>query len=218
MSDQPDALSGLIKVRIEAVGTSELVMSNGILADPDNEYAREIAIITAKGSSMTEVERARKEMLQWRGHLYVDPEGKPAIPMPNLIRCLADAGGALGKGTSSLRPSVERALIPMGSWIPLDYKPGPKTVQELQEDPRFRWRTLVNLNPSGGRKGGKGPKVWPQFSNWGFTTHLMWNGEALDWDKLERVVRMAGLGIGICDARRMGRGRFDGKVYREGEE
>lgn len=218
MTEQAAGLTGLVQVRIEVTGTSELVMASGRLADPEDEYTREIAVLTARGSEMTVEERARKERLQWRGHLYTDPDGRVAIPMPNLLRCLAEAGGALGSGVKSLRPSVQRGLIPLGSWIPLEYKPGPKSIPELQEDPQFRWRTIVNLNPTSGRKGGKGPKVWPQFASWGFTTRLMWNPEVLDWDKLERVVRTAGLAIGICDARRMGRGRFDGKVYKEAEQ
>ncbi len=99
------------------------------------------------------------------------------------------------------------------SEIPLDYK-GPPDVRDLINDEAFWWRTVANLNPTRGLKGGKGTKVWPQFTKWGFTAHITVIADAIDWEDLLRVVEMAGSGEGICDARRLGKGRFAATVTR----
>lgn len=193
-------------MRVETVltGTSALVMKNPQLADPDNEFVKQIAHIVAKGAKMTEVDRQEKSKLQFLGALYVH-DGRPYLPTSNLRRCFIAAATIrrLGKG-------VERALIPVSQRAELDY-PGPRDITALWEDPAYRYVTMVNGNPSRGKKSML-PSTRPWFPKWTVVAEWELVEDALDYDNLVDVVEVAGRIEGLGDNRRNGFGRFTGEV------
>ena len=202
-------------VRAVLTGKSPLVMHNGLLADPDNEYTRQIDEIVAKKKDMTAEDRSRKEALQWRGSLYTEevkeggetePRERIVVPWVNLFRCLEAGGKALGQGTKSKGAAVVRSITPTETYMILGYD-GPSGIAELAAERRFRWRTIINPNPTAGSKR-KLPSVRPIFPEWQLETavHVV-TDMGLSWEDFERAFRAAG-NIGLCDALKLGYGRF----------
>jgi hypothetical protein len=186
-------------------GASPLLMKNPALADPDNELVQQIRAITSKGVKMTAEDRAEKSKLQWFGALYVH-NGEPFLPANNLLRCFVEAGKLTRNGTD-----VERALVPSEARLVLDY-PGARDVNELWLDTAYRYETMVNGNPNGGKKKSMIPSTRPMFPKWSITAHWELFEKALDYTKLVEIAEAAGLTQGVGDNRRNGFGRFHVKV------
>lgn len=199
-----------IRLTVTFAGVTPLVMCNGAMADAESELSQAIKAITDKGSKMTAEDRTRKDRLQWRGELYTDPAGtQVVIPQPNIARCLANAGKATRNGTD-----VIRAVSFPFSWVPLTYD-GPDMIDKLADDPAFTWRAVANLSPTKGPRGGKGAKVWPCFDKWALTFPVILYPDLLDLERFTSIVENAGIGEGIGDARRLGKGRFTGTVAKD---
>lgn len=207
-----------ITVRAVLTRKSPLVMHHPRTADPDDEMKLAIDEIVAKGKQMTPEDRKRKEDLQWRASLYTEevkegddvPRERVIVPMIWLIRALEGGGKTLGTGTSSKGAAVFRSVTPTETFMLLGYD-GPQDVAGLGRDSRFRWRAIVNPNPTAS-KPVKLPSVRAIFPAWEVTTtlHLV-TDMGLSWADFERAFRAAG-NIGIGDARRLGYGRFNVKL------
>jgi hypothetical protein len=201
-----------IRVRLTITGKSPLVMHNAQLADPDCEFTQQIKEITQKRQGMTPEDRQRKGLLEWRGCLYteeVKEEGDAAlrervvVPTINLRRAMEDGGKAFKRGGGLL---VERGVLMAETYAVLEYD-GPRDINDLMADPRFRFRTMVNGNPSRG-KGSKVPRTRAIFPAWSLTTTLVLMTEQLGWEDFDQIIRITGRSVGICDAKKLGNGRF----------
>jgi hypothetical protein len=186
-------------------GASALLMKNPAMADPDNEIVQQIKAITAKGSKMTAEDRARKAELQWFGSLYLN-NGEPFIPATNLHKCFAEAGKITRNGTD-----VERALIPTEALLVLTY-PGPRDVSKLWLDKTYRYETMANANPNGGKKKSMVPLMRPMFPKWSIIARWEFFEKALDFYRFLDIAEAAGLTQGLGDNRRNGFGRFHVEV------
>jgi hypothetical protein len=209
-----------IMARVVLAGKSPLVMHHTRTADPDDEMQAAINEITAKGSRMTPEDRKRKEALQWRASLYTeqvkDDDGETLrerviVPMMWLTRAWEEGGKTLGSGTQSKGAAVFRSVTQTETQMLLRYD-GPQDIDELARDPRFRWRTMVNPNPTSGKK-----KLLPSVrgifpAGWEVTTVLsVVTSMGLSWDDFLRASHAAG-NIGIGDSRKLGNGRFRVKI------
>lgn len=194
-----------IKARLTLTGISPLVLNNGQLADPTNEYTIQIAQIVSKGTRRTPEEREQEELLTWRGSLYVT-DGQLVFPVNAILRSFERGGVLAGKlGTKTVA-----GVIATQTEVPLDYE-GPRELDKLAADSRFRFRTLVNPNPSSAKKG-KVPRMRPIFPSWSLTVEVIVMSEALGWDDFCRVVRLAGQMEGIGNARKLGMGRYEVEI------
>lgn len=214
MTEQVSALESMdVTVRAVLTGKSPLVMHHPRTADPDDEFTLAISEIVAKKKAMTPEDRRRKEDLQWRASLYtesVKEDGELAeraiVPMIWLTRALEAGGKTLGTGTNSKGAAVFRSVTASEPFMLLDYD-GPQDIAGLAEDPRFRWRTLVNPNPTAS-KPVKLPSVRAIFPRWSVTTTLnLVTYMGLSWDDFDKSFRAAG-NLGLGDARKLGYGRF----------
>lgn len=203
-----------VMARVVLTGKSPLLMHNPRTADPDDEMQAAIAEITDKRSKMTGEDRKRKEALQWRACLYSDDikEGdeiaeRVIVPMMWLTRAWEEGGKTLGAGTASKGAAVVRSVTQTETLLRLRYD-GPQDILGLAADPRFRYRTMVNPNPTGGKKKLL-PSVRPIFpSGWELTTDLsVVTSMGLSFDDFQRASHAAG-NCGIGDARKLGFGRF----------
>jgi hypothetical protein len=197
-----------LRVEVTITGKSALVMHNALLADPDEEIVQEIKGITDRRGKMTPEDRQRKGILEWRGGLYTEQAGAGGsecvvVPTVNLYRALEEGGRAFRRGGGLL---IERGILPTETYARLDYD-GPADISELAEDRRFRWRTMVNGNPSRG-KGSKIPRTRPIFPAWSLTTTLVLMTEQLGYEDFEQIARITGRSVGIGDAKKLGYGRF----------
>lgn len=220
MSEQPLIEPIEIMARVVLTGKSPLVMHHTRTADPDDEMQAAIREIEAKKTQMTAEDRQRKAALQWRASLYTDEikdDGdemhaeRVVVPMMWLTRAWEEGGKTLGQGTASKGAAVVRSVTPTETQMLLKYD-GPQDIAGLAADPRFRWRTMVNPNPTGGTK-----KLIPSVraifpSGWEVTTTLsVVTTMGLSWDDFMRASHAAG-NIGVGDSRKLGHGRFRVKI------
>lgn len=187
-----------MEVKLELTGTSPLLMHSINLADPDNEFVREIATYTAKRKK-TEDDRRAVERLEWFGGLYVD-NGQVVMPTGNIRKSFIQAGKISKQGTQ-----VTRALQFTDLQVPLAYD-GPKDLEALFADPAYSNRAAVGIS------GKRVMRVRPQFNTWAVVANAFLLEDVMDVSDLELVAKRAGLAEGLGDNRVNGYGRFSIRV------
>jgi len=188
-----------MKIRIELVGTTPLLMHNPRMVDPDFELNRQIKAITAKRKK-TDDDLRTIEMLEWYGGLY-DENGVVVQPSSKVRKCLINTARISKAGKM-----VERALTLAEMYVPLIYS-GPKEIDKLFADKRFHSRLSVGVG------GKRVMRVRPQFFPWAMNvTGLFVEDAGLNFEDFVRIVELAGVVEGIGDNRVNGYGRYDGKV------
>lgn len=193
-----------MRIRTLVGGISPYVMKSARGADPENETVQEIKAITDKRMKMTSEDRFNKARLQFAVCLYIDERG-PYVPAVNFRKCLIEAGRTISKGTA-----IERALLPIEMKLPLIYD-GPRDIEGLWATPQHRYETMVNGNPSRGKKS-MISSMRPIFPKWGLDAEWELVTEALDFADFVRVAELAGQVEGLGDNRKNGLGRFNVKV------
>lgn len=191
----------MARVTLVFKGTSPLLMHNVQLADPDNEFSKQIAEYTRKRKK-TEEDRAAISRIEWMGGLYLG-DGGPVVPTQNVRKCLIQTGKITRQGTS-----VQRAFIPLGLEVPLKYD-GPRKPSELIEIPRFIHRAPAKVGTS------TVIRTRPCFPEWEFAVEAEVMTDVLDLDDFTELVSRAGVVEGIGDGRSMGYGRFEATVKPE---
>jgi hypothetical protein len=188
-----------MKISIQLVGTSPLLMHNPRMVDPEFELNREIKAITSKRKK-TDEDLKQIERLEWYGGLY-EEKGVIVQPVAKARKCLINTAKImkLGKG-------IERTLILDGLTVPLEHD-GPKSTDAVYELPRFHSRLSVGVN------GKRVMRVRPSFFPWAMTVSGVFVTDAgVNFDELQRIVELAGTVEGIGDNRVNGYGRFVGKI------
>jgi hypothetical protein len=187
-----------MEIRLELTGTSPLLQHNISLADPDNEFVKEIATYTAKRKK-TEDDRRAIERLEWFGGLYVEG-GRIVMPTGNIRKCFIQAGKITKQGTQ-----VTRALQFLQMNVPLAYE-GPDDPKELFKRPEFHHRSAVGI------QGKRTMRVRPCFPRWALVADAILLESVMDVDNLRRVADLAGKAEGLGDNRINGFGRFSVKI------
>lgn len=194
-----------MKITIELVGTSPLLMHNPRMVDPEFELNRQIKTLTSKRKK-TDDDQRQIERLEWFGGLYTsNNSGSPLVTQPTskVRKCLINTARISKAGKM-----VERALSFSDLDVPLEYD-GPRDIEALFADKRFHSRLSVGV----GNK--RVMRVRPQFFPWALTVSGLFIEDAgLNIDDMERIVELAGLVEGIGDNRVNGYGRFVGAVRR----
>lgn len=124
------------RIRFKVRGLTPLLLHNLRLADPLEPVVKEIKKITSKGSKkMTEDDHARLSDLEWLGGLYVNEKQQPIFPADNIQGAFIEAAPKVQRG---LRETLKAAIsVEADALIVHD---GPKTLDGLKADPRFRLR------------------------------------------------------------------------------
>ncbi len=200
------------RVTLELTGRPPgLVLNNGELADDTNPIAVQIAELVDAGrgrKKLTDEQRERKDHLNWRGSLYVNQDGKLYLPANNLLRAIVAAAREYNLGTKI----EDRGAIMLEAAPPeliIDHD-GPDDLKKLWADTRYRFRTLVNPNPSSRNKGLL-PLMRPVFPGWSITTTAVIIPEMINWESFVKVMEAAG-NVGVGNARKIGYGRFNVKI------
>jgi len=180
-------------IQVDLTGTRPLVMHNARLADPLDPVTQELAKLTSK-QKKTPADHEMVADVEWRGSLYWD-DG-PYIPSEALLRSFRDAAGAWKLG-----PSVERALLATIDHLAVIHD-GPKTIEALSKDKRFRLRKGVVVQRN------RVVRTRPIFRTWSLHAEFEWNESELSAANIERIAERAGIFFGIGTARRLGYGRF----------
>jgi hypothetical protein len=191
-----------MKIVIDVVGTSPLLMHNPRMVDPEFEINRQMKVLTGIRKKTDETLR-QIGRLEWFGGMY-EVEGVVVQPTSKLRKCLINAGRISKQGKS-----IERALSFSELNVPLIYE-GPKELNKLFEDKRYTSRLSVGI----GNK--RVMRVRPQFSQWGLRVKGLFIEDAgLNLGEFEHIAELAGLSEGIGDNRVNGYGRFTVKVTQD---
>ena len=191
-----------MKIVIDVVGTSPLLMHNPRMVDPEFEINRQMKVLTGKRKK-TDEDLRQIGRLEWFGGMY-EVEGVVVQPTSKLRKCLINAGRISKQGKS-----IERALSFSELNVPLIYE-GPKELNKLFEDKRYTSRLSVGI----GNK--RVMRVRPQFSQWGLRVKGLFIEDAgLNLSEFEHIAELAGLSEGIGDNRVNGYGRFTVKVTQD---
>lgn len=189
-----------MKIRIVFQGTSPLLLHSDIAAVPGHPIKEAKDRITAKRKKSTEDEQEL---------LYLDflscfyPGDAIVIPVWNMIRSIGNAAAAAKQKSAS-----ERALSAISQFTPLQYD-GPKDREGLWAAGTFRdIRMVKNAGPSSGRVA----RCRPRFDEWSAEAELLLDTRALELHDLQYHASTAGELYGLCDARRLGFGRYNATV------
>lgn len=195
--------TNVYKLHLTLTGAQPLVLNNIRGADPDDPIVKAMKEITDKKTNMTAEDRQRLEWLKWMCSLYDDAgsfNGELHFPVANIIRSFQKAAGQFRKGTQLIR-----AVQPAQAVTTIQYA-GPRDLDKLYKDDRFRFRNMVNTNPTG--KKAMVPTVRPIFPEWSMEVDVVLFNDILGEADFARCAELAGIGEGIGNARPLGYGRF----------
>lgn len=170
-------------INVKITGIRPLVMHNGLLADPTNEFTIAIRRITSKGSKkMTEADYKERDRQEWLGGLYwSDTIGGPYIPNDNIDRCILDGARKSRLGKDAAAAVFVQEDVPITHSLLRG-----KTKEQLFNDARFVLRRGVKIQMS------RIIRVRPVIPT-GWTAHF-----TVDYD--ETIIDIQNLAKAIVDA------------------
>lgn len=173
------------KVTVEG---RQLLMHNGQLADPLNEWSK---LIKEKTSirKKSDADHMRIAELEFQGGLYFDEKLGPVLPGH-----LIDAAITAGARKKKLGTIFESCVHTVEDVYKLEYD-GPRTREGLWADVRFRDRRGAGVQQS------RVIRTRPKFSNWSVSFDLELFPCELNPGNLEQAIVDAGIYTGFGDFR-----------------
>lgn len=172
-------------MKFRLTGTAPLIMQSGQLIDPLDDITRQIKKISSKRTHKTEEDIQRMGDLEFVGSLYMHEELGPIIPAANVERMLRDAGALTRLGSK-----VKMGIQMLEDYAPLEYD-GPRSVEGLLQDKRFRLRTAVVVAKA------RVMRERPRFPYWSLGFTLCYDPAVFDAEQIEGLVIAAGQYIGL---------------------
>lgn len=175
-------------IRLRLVGTKRLIMHCGRMADPLDPISRELERLTSKRMK-TEADHEQIARVEWHGSLWLDC-GRPCLPADALMSCFVGAARSRGRAAQA------RAGLVVEQHAQLIYD-GPKDMDALWEDPRFRLRASVKVNSGRSRT----MRTRPCFNDWSaeFTAYFL--PTLLNRDQIIETYALAGYTKAVGDWR-----------------
>lgn len=164
-------------------------MHNGQLADPANEWTRAVKEISGKRQK-TEADYEEMARLEWMGALYLQ-DGLPCIPGYVLEAALIGRGGAARKQKQGKQAA---AGLYITRNFPLIYE-GPREVQKLWLDERFRFRVPVKVGQA------RVMRTRPIFHEWSAEVEIEFDPQLVNADDVRLWMKTAGYEVGLMDWR-----------------
>jgi hypothetical protein len=170
------------------VGIRPLLLANRQAADPLSPWFKIFKQFRAKRTK-TEDDYLKNDENMFQAHLYVHPETKRLyIPVLNVHQLLID-GGAKNKKKDIVKGGV---FFDEQFGFELQYD-GPKDIEKLQADPRFRLRRLVP-----GSTGGASPVVYPLLpTGWKLPIVGKFDESVLEDEDMTTILDSAGMRVGL---------------------
>ena len=177
------------KLRFKIRGVAPLLMHNGQLADPNNEWARRVKEISSKRAK-TEADYEEMARLEWMGGLYLY-KGEPCIPGYVLEGALIGKGGAARKQRMGKEAAAGLYVIQNFS---LEYE-GARDPVELWKNEEFQLRSLVQI------KGSRIMRTRPIFQEWAASVIVEIDPELVNPVDAGHWMEIAGAQVGLMDWR-----------------
>lgn len=188
-------------VIVRVAGTAQLLMHNVRLANPLDEYAKAIKLITSKPKK-TDADYEEIFRLEHAGSLYYTTTTGPCIP-GRMIRASIINGARLLK----LGTAVERTMLVKETNAKLIYD-GPRDRDKLYQSGHYT--DIRPVSGQGARGGSKTMRCRPMFEPpWSVTFTLSVDPTIISLDNLRQCVERAGAHHGFGDGRSEGNGRFE---------
>jgi hypothetical protein len=176
---------------LKITGVCPLLMHNGQLADPLNNFAREMRRISGKRDK-TEADYEELARLEFLGSLYLKG-GEPCIPGEMVEAAFVVAAKKKKRGNQA------KAGVLCDAMYPLQYV-GPRDPQELLKDPRFRLSTGVRVQRN------RVIRTRPRFEDWWAEIEIKFMPSLLNEREVRDIAELVGQVVGLGDWRpRFGR-------------
>jgi hypothetical protein len=170
-------------------GVAPLLMHNGQLADPANEWSRAIKEISSKRKK-TDADYEEMARLEWMGSLYLH-KGEPCIPGYVLEGTLIGRGGAARK--QKMGKQAAAGLYAVDNF-PLEYK-GPREPAKLWKLENFRLRVPVRVGQA------RVIRTRPMFEEWSATVFFDLDTDLVNVADASLWMEVAGREVGLMDWR-----------------
>jgi hypothetical protein len=175
-------------LRLRFVGCRPLIMHNGRLCDPMDEFTKAIQKTTKKRHK-TDADHEQIAMLEFLGSLWVAGNPLcPVVPSESIHACLIEGAKKVKSG-----PAAKAGLL-CDQHAVLEYD-GPRDPHELWKETRFRLRTRCKVKQS------RVVRTRPIFWHWTATVAVEYEDSLLDADQVIEFASRAGFEVGIGDWR-----------------
>jgi hypothetical protein len=164
------------KYSCRITGVAPLILHSGQLADPLNDYAKEMKKISGKRHK-TEADLEELARLEWHGSLYLS-EGQVVIPGEVLEAHLVEAAKKRKKGQQA------KASLFCDGVFPLVYD-GPGDVHALWQDGAYRLTTGVKVQRN------RIMRTRPYFESWALSAQVLYNPSQLNLSEIQDFSALA---------------------------
>jgi hypothetical protein len=175
-------------IRFKIEGAAPLLMHNGQLADPGNQWAKALKNVSSKRNK-TDDDFAEMARTEWLGGLYLDESGAIAIPADVLLGCVLKGGKQFKLG-----PKINAGVFEIAEHTRLDYD-GPNDLLKLYEAGTHTDSRLVVVQRN------RIMRTRPIFRQWSLEVGLNVNTDVVDVSDVEKAIVRAGEVIGMGDYR-----------------
>lgn len=168
--------------KIEVTGIRDLLLHNGRLANPLDEYTQAIAAVSKKRAK-TLADHSELARLEMRGAMYETGDGHIGLPAEAFWRCVYDAAKAFKLGED-----VKRAVYFEPTVVPLMLNGGgPTACDKVMADADALFYVSVKIQKS--RTMRARPRIR---AGWHATFTIEVDESVLPWSKLVPVLDRAG--------------------------
>lgn len=172
-------------------GIRPLIMHNGLLADPLNEFSNAIKKISSKGSKkLTESDHAEMQNLEWDGGLYWDEKIGLYLPSDNIERCIVQGAMKSRRGKD-----FQAACLCTDVSIPIEHPMKGKTREQMLKNPEYILRKSVRIKDS------RIMRVRPRVPEWSITFDLEYDDSVVSVGDIKTALVNAGTLVGLGDWR-----------------
>jgi hypothetical protein len=165
---------------------SPLLMHNGRLADPMNEYSRRMKEVSGKRSK-TDADFIEMARIEWYGGMYLMDGGKPCITGEVLEAAIINAARKTRKG----KQAMGGIICPDNYPLTFD---GPQDLDERWADDNCRLTCGVRIQKA------RIMRTRPIFREWSLVFSLIYDDLQLNEKDVIGIVKVAGEN-GLCDWR-----------------
>ena len=176
--------------KFKITGLSPLLMHNGQMVDPLNQFARDIKKISGKRDK-TEADFLEMARLEWYGGLYLD-NGKPCLPGDIIEATFVTGSKKRNKGKTAKAGLFCDKNFPLVFTGSEDKKFDLNTMWESRQ---YHLSVPVRIGQS------KVMRMRPQFEEWATTIELNFDDSMLNPTEVLDILKICGEQIGVGDWR-----------------
>jgi hypothetical protein len=182
------------RVEVDIKGTRPMLMHNGRLVDPLDDYTKALAKVTGKRGK-TEEDHIEMSDIEWEAGLYWRDDLGTCMPSDNIFAMILAAAKKFKQGPKCIGIQVEDDAQ-------IVFKDS-KKLDKLKKNPDCRFRKAVKVGTS------KVMRTRPKLpAGWTSTIVLELDCSELDVEDLEKYMEVGGKRIGLGDWRPQKYGSF----------